>query len=89
MDLYRKTAGDLDQDERQRRIEQAHQKSYDWYIAGWAVEDLISVSEDEDEEAVLQATADRLREPYSNSPTNEAEAQKRIESIRICKPLRI
>jgi hypothetical protein len=58
--------------------------------APWAVEDLISGSEDEDEEPVDKPQLiDSDGETYGNLPTNQAEARKRIESIWICEPRRI
>jgi hypothetical protein len=47
MNLYRKPAGDLNQDQERGRIERANQKLYDRYMGEWAVEDLVSESEDE------------------------------------------
>jgi hypothetical protein len=61
---------------------------------GWAVEDLISDSEDgeEEEDDNLKPLAQLIDSDgctYDASPTFEAEARRCIEAIRIREPLRI
>jgi hypothetical protein len=78
--LYAKTAGlaagDLNQDKEQRRIERSHQKLHDRYMAGWAVEDLVNDSEDENVVDSKPQLIDSDGGTYEDSPTNEAEIPK-------------
>jgi hypothetical protein len=81
MNLYGKTAGDLDL---------IYQKSYDRYLRVFDMQDLVSGSEDKDEEAVDKPHFVRSDgEIYVGSHTNKARIWERIDTLQISRPQRI